>query len=61
MKKDSVQVARVTFKERIRRQFDEWCVRHSFQVPDRPAELLNDENLTAEQREYVWSVLEFLD
>lgn len=61
MKKDNIQNARVPIKELIRGQFHEWCSRHSLQVPDRPAELLNDENLTAAQREYVWSVLEFLD
>jgi len=61
MKQDTIQNTRVSIKELIRDQFYEWCSRHSLQVPDRPAELLNDENLTAAQREYVWSVLEFLD
>lgn len=59
--KDSIHVARVSFKELIRSQLSEWCVRHNLQIPERPAELLNDENLTAAQRAYDWSVLELLD
>jgi len=61
MTKDSITVARGTFKEDIRSEFYEWCMRHRLQIPERPEALLNDENLTAAQREYVWSILEFLD
>ncbi len=61
MKTDGISVARVSSRELIKRQFHEWCERHNLQIPDRPAELLNDETLTAAQRAYVWSVLEFLD
>lgn len=61
MKKDSTQGARVFYKEHITSQFNEWCVRHNVQIPDRPVELLNDETLTAAQRAYICSIIEFLD
>jgi len=61
MKNDSIRGARASFREHITSQFNEWCVRHNVQIPDRPAELLNDENLTAAQRAYINSIIEFSD
>ena len=61
MKQGFLPTSQASFKELIKDQFEEWCVRNGLQIPDNPLELLNDEGLTAAQKQYVWSVLEFLN
>ena len=60
MKQEYYPQSQNSLEELIKNQFAEWCLRNGLQVPDNPAELLNNETLTSDQKQYVWSVLELL-
>lgn len=48
-------------KEAIKHHFLEWCLRNNIEFPEHPEQLLNDERLTLVQRNYIWSVISFID
>jgi len=61
MKQGFFPTSKASSKKLIRDQFEEWCLRNGVQVPVNPSELLNDEELTAVQKQYIWCVLELLN
>ena len=60
MKQAFSSSSQASLKGLIKDHFAEWCRRNGLQIPDNPSDLLNEEGLTAAQKQYVWSVLEFL-
>jgi hypothetical protein len=48
-------------KDAIKHHFREWCLRNNIESLENPEQLLNDETLTSAQRNYIWSVIEFID
>jgi hypothetical protein len=51
----------ISNKETITHHFHEWCLRNNIEVPENPLQLLNDKTLTLPQRNYIWSIIEFID
>jgi len=51
----------ISNKESIKHHFHEWCQRNNIEVPEKTIQLLNDNTLTLPQRNYIWSVIEFID